>query len=180
MSATKYVTLGPAGSNHDLVLRDYLRREDLTGAALLCDDFDRALEACACGAAHRILICAAHGDCGRVVGVAQYRFNLRVTDVFLAESQPLAILHKADKPKSIALHPATRTYADLSDYDEVIEVASTVAAAEGLAKGDWDAALTAVRFATAEMTVAHQISPPRDAWLVLGGEDRREVWTLAS
>jgi len=49
-------------------------------------------------------------------------------------------------------------------------VKSIVAAAEGLTSGKWDAALTAARFATPELAVKHHIPPPRDAWLVVGGD----------
>ena len=178
MAEPVFATLGPAGSNHDLVLQAYLSRSNLAARILLCEDFEAVLQACTEARASRILICAAHGSCGHVVGTAQYRLGLKITDVFLAESQPLAILHRTTAPETIALHPATRNYAALDGYTRVIEVGSTVAAAKGLINGEWDAALTAARFATHDLKVAQTIDPPRDAWLVLGGDDRAAVWTL--
>ncbi|MEX0340913.1 MAG: hypothetical protein AB3N11_17965 [Arenibacterium sp.] len=178
MDRLKFATLGPEGSNHHLVLNAYLARENLVADMHLCDDFDAVLEACMRGAANRIFICTAHDRCGHVVGAAQYRLGLKITDVFISESQPLAILHRTDRPTSIALHPATRGYTDLSAYRDVIEVASTVAAADGLRTGAWDAALTAARFAEDGLTVVKTLPPPRDAWLVLGGADRAAIWAL--
>ncbi|WP_100164562.1 hypothetical protein [Pseudooceanicola lipolyticus] len=178
MASSTFATLGPEGSNHHLVLQAYLEREEIAATPLLCDDFGAVLQACTRDAADHIFICAAHGRCGEVVGAAQYKLGLKITDVFVAESQPLAILHRKERPRSIALHPATREYASLSAYEEVIEVSSTVAAAEGLRAGAWDAALTATRFAGDGLTIARHIPPPRDAWLVLGGVDRSTVWKL--
>ncbi len=178
MTEPTFGTLGPEGSNHDLVLRAHLKRNGITARIVLFESFESALEACTTGAVDRLFICAAHGQCADVIGKAQYSLGLKITDVFLVESQPLAILHRVENPKSIALHPATRSYADLDGYDEVIEVASTVAAAEGLQAGTWDAALTAERFAGNGLTIAQAIAPPRDAWLVLGGPETVRVWTL--
>lgn len=179
MARPSFATLGPEGSNHDLVLRAYLDREGLNAGLVFCADFEAALAACAEGVADRLFICAAHGRCGHVIGRAQYGLGLKISDVFLSESQPLAILHRQERPRTIALHPATRSYADLGLYEEVIEVASTVAAAEGLMAGRWDAALTAARMAQNGLTIAQTISAPRDAWLVLGGAEKAPVWTLS-
>ena len=180
MTNPVYATLGPAGSNHDLVLGAYLAREDIAATQLLCDDFDDALEACKSGHAHRIMICAAHPSCGFVIGTAQYKLNLKIADVFLSESQALAILSSVETPKTIGLHPSTRSYTDLSAFETVIEVSSTIEAAKGLKAGKWEAALTAARFADETSTLLQNIDPPRDAWLVLGGETLLEAHSLAN
>ena len=180
MSDRVCATLGPKGSNHDLVLQGYLARESISATILLCADFEEALSACAGQSADCIMICAAHPSCGHIVGAAQYRLGLFITDVFVSESQKLAIVHRTEPARTIALHPATRSYTDLSAYTHVIEVSSTVAAGEGLRAGKWDAALTTTRFAKDGRRIAQHIPPPRDAWLVLGGEDRTSVWSLPS
>lgn len=174
-----FATLGPSGSNHDLVLNDYKTCNQIAGEVRLCPDFDEVLQICATGEADHILICAAHGSCAKVVGEAQYRLGLKITDVFICESQPLAILHRAETPTSIGLHPATRSYADLSSYDRVFDVASTVEAAAGLRDGRWDAALTARRFADSDLKLVKAIGPPRDAWLVLSRTEKMPVRTLS-
>lgn len=166
-----YATLGPPGTNHDLVLRTYLQAKSNDTTIELYDDFDAALAACAAGQATHLVICAAHPDVGRIVSAAQYAHGILLIDSFIAESQPLAILtgKGIPNPRTIALHPATREYADLSQYQTVHQVASTVAAYEGLQQGRWDSALTAARFASeADVVITTRIAPPRDAWLILG------------
>ena len=178
MTDVVFAKLEPEGSNHALVLQNYLACAAITGKRLLYPEFDTALVACALGRSNRLLICAAHASSVHVVGMAQNQLGMKITDVFLSESQPIAILHCTRRPQTIALHPATRDYADLNIYAEVVEVTSTVAAAEGLIPGRWDAAPTAVRFAGDGMTVAQHFSPLRDAWFVLSGEDWSPVWRL--
>lgn len=167
-----FATLGPKGSNHDFVLRRYLRHLDLAAGVKLCTDFDEALNACETGKANRILICAAHGSCPHVVGTAQYSLGLTISDVFISASQPLAILTHVDRPISIALHPSTRPYTSLTSFERVIEVGSTVEAAEGLRARKWDAALTAARFASGDIRTLEDIAAPLDAWLAIGGPVR--------
>ncbi|MEM7059478.1 MAG: hypothetical protein AAF557_17980 [Pseudomonadota bacterium] len=172
-----YATLGPAGTNHDLVLRAYLARQNSQAEVLLCPDLDEALHRCAAGSASHMMICAAHPDAGRVVSAAQYAHGIMLVDAFIAESQPLAILTRAgvQTPRSIGLHPATRGYADLTGYDTVYEAPSTVAAFDGLTEGKWDSALAPARFAKdGEFQVVEHIQPPRDAWLILSRDDPNE------
>lgn len=165
-------TLGPSGSNHHGIAAKVMERPDQD--ILLVADFQTALDEVAAAAAHEILICAAHPDCGKVVGHGQFALGLELVDVFIAESAPLGILTRRDvsQPRSIALHPATASYTDLSNWEEVIPVASTIAAAEGLRSGAWDSALTMLRFESAELLVTRTIGAPKDAWLVL----RRPTW----
>ncbi|SNS32154.1 hypothetical protein [Tropicimonas sediminicola] len=161
-------TLGPAGSNHHRIATGTMGRSEKD--VLLVADFQTALDAVSTGSADEILVCAAHPDCGMVVGRGQFALGLRLRKVFIAESAPLAILSRRDveQPRSIALHPATRDYTDLSAWDEVIPVTSTVAAAEGLRTGAWDSALTFLRYRSEDLLVTRQIGAPTDAWIVLG------------
>lgn len=166
-----FVTLGPEGTNHHIVLRDHLDRVGVEARILLADDAESLLALCGAGRAQSMMICAAHPAAPSLVTRAQYRYGILLQDCFIAKSQPLAILTRTgcDRPRRIALHTATRPCADLTGFDEVIEVASTVAAFEGLVSGQWDAALSLARFADAEkVQLCQTIAAPRDAWLVLG------------
>ncbi|MEO1143723.1 MAG: hypothetical protein AAFW66_15510 [Pseudomonadota bacterium] len=178
MAKPTFATLGPEGSNHDLILQDYIDREKMPADRLLFEDFNNVLKACETGAANHVLICAVHNSCSKVVARAQYQLDMKITDVFVSESQLLAVLHRTANPRSLALHTATREYTNISSYENVIEVSSTVEAAEGLRAGKWDAALTAARFQSGELTKVLDIPPPRDAWLILGGKDKCPIWTL--
>ena len=111
------VTLGPQGTNHDLVAQRYLRHVGATAHdLLLADDFDTAASHLLDGRAQAMLQCAAHPDVARIVGTHAGR--LHVVDSFIAPGQPLALLVRTDvaQPSSVGLHPATRHYTDLSRW----------------------------------------------------------------
>ncbi|MET1415245.1 hypothetical protein ABVF61_23430 [Roseibium sp. HPY-6] len=110
------------------------------------------LERCVQRDATHLMICAAHPAASETVALAQYSHGILLTDTFIATSEPLAVLRRSDanSMRTIALHPATRPYTPLSEFEDVIEVASTVAAFEGLLQGKWDSALTQRRYADAE------------------------------
>ncbi len=167
---TVWVTLGPEGTNHDVVLRNHLLQRGREARIFHAPDASGMLACCIRGEATHMMICAAHREAAEIVAIAQYRHGILLTDTFIATSQPLAILSRSDvgRPRSIALHPATRPYTSLVEFEEVIEVSSTVAAFEGLQQGKWDSALTQRRFADcAEVKVVRPVDAARDAWLVL-------------
>lgn len=168
-----YATLGPEGTNHDFVLRNHLRERRIKAQILYAADASGMLGRCVEGDATHLMICAAHPDAAEMVAIAQYVHGILLTDTFIASSAALAVLRRSDieRPKTIALHPATRPYTTLSEFDEVIEVKSTVAAFEGLLQGKWDSALTQHRYADAEgVVIVRPIEAARDAWLVLSRE----------
>lgn len=167
---TVYVTLGPEGTNHDFVLRNYLHERGSRARVIHAPDATRMLEHCVHGDATHLMICAAHPAAAETVAKAQYAHGILLTDTFIATSQPLAILSRSavEHPRTIALHPATRSYTSLAEFDEVIEVSSTVAAFEGLRKSNWDCALTLRRYAdTGDVKMVRSVDAARDAWLVL-------------
>ncbi|WP_422038948.1 hypothetical protein [Roseibium sp.] len=167
---TVYVTLGPEGTNHDFVLRNYLRERGSRARVIHAPDATRMLEHCVRGDATHLMICAAHPAAAEIVATAQCTHGILLTDTFIATSQPLAILTRSavEHPRTIALHPATRSYTSFEEFDEVIEVTSTVAALEGLLQGHWDSALTLRRYADAgDVKMVRPIDAARDAWLVL-------------
>lgn len=165
-----YVTLGPEGTNHDFVLRNHLRERSSAARVIHAPDAKAMLAYCVRGEATHMMICAAHPEAAEIVATAQYAHGILLTDTFIAASEPLAILSRSDAecPGTIALHPATRPYTSLSEFDKVIEVRSTVAAFEGLQRGEWDCALTQRRYAgTRGLKLVRTIDAARDAWLVL-------------
>lgn len=167
---TVYVTLGPEGTNHDFVLRNHLHERGNRARVIHAPDAARMLERCVRGDATHLMICAAHPAAAETVATAQYAHGILLTDTFIATSQPLAILTRSavTHPRTIALHPATRSYTSLAEFDEVIEVTSTVAAFEGLRQSKWDSALTLRRYAdTADAKMIRPVDAARDAWLVL-------------
>lgn len=165
-----YVTLGPEGTNHDFVLRNHLRERGGGARIIHAPDATGMLACCVRGEATHMMICAAHREAADIVAVAQYTHGILLTGSFIATSQPLAVLTRSDTevPRTLALHPATRPYTSLSEFDEIIEVTSTVAAFEGLRQGKWDSALTLRRYAdAADVKMVRPVDAARDAWLVL-------------
>lgn len=167
---TVYVTLGPEGTNHDFVLRSHLREHSRPAKVIHAPDAQAMLACCIRGEATHMMICAAHPEAAEIVATAQYAHGILLTDTFIASSEPFAILRRSGVgcPRTIALHPATRPYTSLSEFDEVIEVGSTVAAFEGLLRGEWDCALTQRRYAgTRGLELVRAVDAARDAWLIL-------------
>ncbi len=164
-------TLGPEDSNHGYIARRYCMARQFTDVNLLfCHEFTPALDAIEQRDADYILICGVHPECGHVVGRGKYAMDLEIVDMFIAESQPLAILTRDGvvAPISIALQPATESYTDLSAWTQRTHVTSTVAAAEGLINGKWDSALTLRKFIKRPgLRLDREIPPPRDPWLIL-------------
>ena len=167
---TVWVTLGPEGTNHDFVLRSHLRERGSKARIIHASDATGMLACCVRGEAKHMMICAAHRKAAEIVAIAQYTHGILLTDTFIATSQPLAILTRSDaeRPGTIALHPATRPYTSLSEFDDVVEVTSTVAAFQGLQQGSWDSALTLRRYADTEgLKLVRSVDAARDAWLVM-------------
>lgn len=165
-----FATLGPTGSNHELVLGRYLRARGLEEARIqLFDAFPPAFEALAAGEADYVLQVTAHpthSDC-----VGRYMHRAFIVDTFIAASKPLAILTRTDveKPASLGLQPATRHYADLSAWSTQIEEPSIVKVAEGLLEGRYDSGITAEEIADrhpGRLRIDRPLGAALDAWVL--------------
>ena len=113
----RFVTLGPAGTNHDLVTRNYLAFHGLDDAAvILIDDFFEGLAMMAGGRADFMVQVAAHPDCAEVVSRAHFDHGIHIVDSFISPGRALGILTRAEmaEPRTLALQPATSGYADIS------------------------------------------------------------------
>lgn len=167
----QYATLGPAGSNHELVLKRYLERSGDNPDILLFDTFPNAFEALLAGKVDRVLQCSAHFSHAECVG----RFMHRAfpVDTFIAGSRPLALLARqtVNQPVSVGLQPATRYYTDLSAFSEQIEMPTIVDVAEGLLDARFDAgicALETLEHHPEELRLLKELGPALDVWVVFG------------
>jgi hypothetical protein len=180
-----FATLGPAGSNHELVTRRYADFLGLGSARIeLVVEFAAAVELLRDGRVDCIVQCAAHPDVAWTIGAN--RAFLFVIDTFVAPGRPLAILTRADvaTPSTIAFHPATRSYANLDRWEHRVEEQSTVAVAEGLLSGRYDSGITALEVVDAHpgrLRIDATIGAVDDAWLVYGPvrvcDDDLVAWT---
>lgn len=171
-----FATLGPAGSNHDLVTRRYLDFHRLSGATVvLTDDFATAIAMMARGEVDHVVQVAVHREATETVARAFFRHGIHVIDTFISPSHPLGILTRAeiDRPRSLGLQPATRDYVDTSRWAELIDVASTPMVATGLLEGRYDSGLTALHHADdhpGRFRVDQVIGTIDDPWIVYGRE----------
>ncbi len=170
-----FVTLGPAGTNHDLVTRRYLQFHGLQAKVSLLDDFFVGLKMMHDGSADHMVQVAVHPDCADVVAKAHFEHGIHIIDTFISPSKDLAILTRSDvvSPRTLALQPATRGYADISAWPEKIEISSIMRIAEGLLEGRYDSGLTTLELADAHpglFRIDATIGTVDDPWLVYGRE----------
>ena len=178
-------TLGPAGSNHDWVARQYLTIQNLDHVELeLFADFESAFTGLLEDRLDFVLQVAVHPSVA--AGVAKYRNRLHLVDTFLSPSQPMAVASRRDAPNptTLGLQPATRDYIDVSRWKSFVSEPSTVDVAAGLLSGKYDSGITLVRLieeSPDELRIDEMIGTVVDPWLVFGRRplktDGPIVWT---
>ena len=175
MTSVSFVTLGPSGTNHELVARKYIDFHALSDATLrLSDTATAGAQAVRDGAADYFIICAVHPDTPDIVG-RLFR-EVFIVDTFISPSQPLAVLTRTEvkKPRSIGvLHPSTTEYIDTGKWERVTKITtgSLHTVADGLLQGRYDSGLVYLNYAHRypdRLRVDQELGSPDDAWLVLG------------
>ncbi len=168
-----FVTLGPAGTNHELATERYIAFHKLDARVRLIDDFFDGLRMMHAGQADHMIQVAVHTDCADVVARAHFDFGISIIDTFISPSKDLAILTRADvaEPRSLALQPATCGYTDISRWPDHIAVSSIMRIAEGLMDGTYESGLTTLEIAhqnPGRFRIDATIETVDDAWLVFG------------
>ncbi|EWG98561.1 hypothetical protein [Halomonas sp. BC04] len=167
-----FATLGPEGNNHVLVLRRYLDSRGPADAEVrLFDEFPAAFAALVAGEVDRVLQCTAHfshADC-----IGRFMHRAFPVDAFVAGSHPLALLAQREiaEPRQVARQPATRYYTDLSSFDEEIDAPTTVAVAEGLVEGRFEAGICARQVLEqhpGDLRLIEDLGPALDVWVLYG------------
>lgn len=169
----RFATLGPAGSNHEFVIRRYLDFHGLhNGAEVeLVLDFQEGATRLIGGEIDFMLQVAVHPDAADVV--ARNRHAMFVVDAFVSGSRPMAVVCRRDveRPAHLALQPATTGYIDACRYGRLIDEVSTASVAAGLLDGRYQAGLTYAAVAEEHPTrfrVLEMIGTVDDAWMVYG------------
>jgi hypothetical protein len=180
-----FVTLGPRGSNHELVARRYLDFHGLGDAELrLVEDFHEGLGMLARDRADYLIQAAAHWQTASTLAEGFFKHGIRAIDCFIAPSHPLAILTRTEvkAPRAIGLQPATARYADLSAWPVKVEEPTTVAVGEGLLAGRYDSGITMRRLAEEHpdtLRVDLDLGSVDDPWIVYGRTQVRSDDILA-
>jgi hypothetical protein len=169
-----FATLGPGGSNHELVTRRYLAFHGLRDARIdLVLDFDDAFDRLRLRQVDFIVQVAVHPETATVVG--RHFREFFIVDAFVSPSRPLAVVTRraVGTPTSIGLQPATREYVDLSRWATIVDEISIASVAEALFAGRVDSGITAAEYAEkhpSELRIDEFIGSPDDAWIVYGRE----------
>jgi len=170
---TVFATLGPAGTNHELITKRFIAFHDIKNARIeLVDDFSQAIDGLRAGRFDFVIQCAVHPDTPNTLG-SNFR-DVFAVDCFISLSKELAILTRKDvtHPKSIGLLlPATEQYSDLSRWAEKHTAASIPVLFENLLKGQYDSALVYLEYAEKypdRVRVDEIIGSPDDIWIVYG------------
>lgn len=168
-----FVTLGPAGTNHEFVTQRYIDFHGLDAHVALIDDFFDGLAMLGRGDADHMVQVAVHPDCADVVARGHFEHGVHIVDTFISSSKELAILTRVDvaAPRTLALQPATRRYADISAWPDHIAVSSIMRIAEGLLEGRYESGLTTLDVFEAHpgrFRIDARIGTVDDAWLVFG------------
>ena len=169
----KFITLGPAGSNHEYVTRNYLAFHRIGDKASvdLAVDFEQGAKAVLGGQADFLVQCAVHP--ATMATVAKYLEGLFVVDTFISPSQDLAIIRRRGAPRSdtLAVMEPTLDYTDATRWGRIEYVATVAEVSKGLVSGRYDAGLGFVAVAEAHpelLEIDEFIGTVDDAWIVYG------------
>ena len=169
-----FVTLGPAGTNHEFVTGKYLEYRGLKNAQIkLIDDFLVGLSMINSGNADYMIQVAVHPACANVVATAHFEYGIHVIDTFISPSKELGIVTRRGikTSKTLALHPATIKYTNVEKWEKLVYVNSIMHIPEGLLNGKYDSGLTTLEAAEKhkdQLRVDLQVGTVDDPWLVYG------------
>lgn len=169
----RIATLGPKGTNHELVTRRYMKFHGIEDYGIdLVDAFPAAIEKLRNGEIDLILQCAVHPATPATMGAAFH--EIFVMDSFIADSQELGVLtrREVEEPKSIGLlMPSTSDYTDISRWEEHVNMPSLPLVFEKLMAGEIDSGLIYTSYAQKNpdaLRVDEVIGSPDDVWIVYG------------
>jgi hypothetical protein len=169
----RVATLGPAGTNHELVTRRYLEFHGvLEFEVVLVDSFEQAIGKLKSREVDYLIQCAVHPDTPATLG-GNFK-DFFAVDAFISASKPLAIVTRRDVavPKSIGvLLPANERYTDLSRWERKVSYPSLPIIFAKLLQGEFDSALVYEEYAKQhpnEVRVDEVIGTPDDVWVVYG------------
>jgi hypothetical protein len=174
-----FVTLGPAGTCHERAVLNYARFQGLAGEEFAVDfitDFLDGLERIRGRDDAFLIQCSAHPGVHEVT--ERHYDEVFVVDTFIYPTKALAILSRRDlagPPRSLGIVEATEGYVDLSEWEVKVPQISKPLAAEGLLRGDFDAALTHLEWLDrhpGELKLDREIGEVDTTWVVYGTTKR--------
>lgn len=174
--AITVITLGPEGTCHERAVERYLEFQGVDDYRIeLITDFFDGLEMLRDTPNGFLVQCSAHPKVHEIT--EKYWREIFVVDTFIYPTKHLVLLSRRDVevPRSIGIVPATKGYVDLSQWEEVIDVASKPIVGEGLLRGDYDSGLTHMEHVEEHADALRldlDIGEIDTTWVVYGHEKR--------
>ncbi len=170
------ITLGPTGTCHERAVTRYMAFQGVEDFEIeLITDFFVGLEMLREGAGDFLVQCSAHP---RVHEITEKHWTeVFVVDTFIFPTKHLVLLTRkeVEKPRSLGIVPATKGYVDLSQWEEIIDVASKPIVAEELLAGRYDSGLTHMEHVEEhadELRLDLDIGEIDTTWVVYGKQKR--------
>jgi hypothetical protein len=176
MAQVTFITLGPTGTCHERAVKQYAAFQGIEDYGIeLIVDFFVGLEMLRETPGAFLVQCSAHPKVHEIT--EKYWTEVFVVDTFIYPTKHLVLLSRRDveKPRSLGIVPATKGYVDLSQWEEIVDVASKPIVAEGLLRGDYDSGLTHMEHVeehTDELRLDLDIGEIDTTWVVYGHEKR--------
>jgi hypothetical protein len=173
---TRVITLGPTGTCHERAVKRYLEFQGVEEYEIeLIVDFFVGLEMLREDPGAFLVQCSAHPKVHEIT--EKYWTEIFVVDTFIYPTKHLVLLSRkeVERPRSLGIVPATKGYVDLSQWEEVIDVASKPIVAEELLEGRYDSGLTHMEHVEGhadELRLDLDIGEIDTTWVVYGHEKR--------
>jgi hypothetical protein len=171
-----FVTLGPTGTCHERAVTEYARFQGVEDYEFeLITDFFVGLEMIRGRDDAFLVQCSAHPKVHEIT--EKHWTEVFVVDTFIYPTKHLVLLSRRDveRPRSLGIVPATKGYVDLSQWEEIVDVASKPIVAEGLLRGDYDSGLTHMEHVEEhrdELRLDLDIGEIDTTWVVYGTRKR--------
>jgi hypothetical protein len=176
MAPVTFITLGPAGTCHERAVKRYADFQEIEDYGIeLITDFFAGLEMLRETPGAFLVQCSAHPLVHEIT--EKHWTEVWVVDTFIFPTKHLVLLTRkeVEQPRSLGIVPATKGYVDLSQWEEVIDVASKPIVAEGLLRGDYDSGLTHMEHVeehAGELRLDLDIGEIDTTWIVYGRQKR--------
>jgi hypothetical protein len=176
MPHVTFITLGPTGTCHERAVREYAAFQGIEDYGIeLITDFFVGLEMLRETPGAFLVQCSAHPKVHEIT--EKHWTEVWVVDTFIYPTKHLVLLSRreVERPRSLGIVPATKGYVDLSQWEEVIDVASKPIVAEELLEGRYDSGLTHMEHVEEhadELQLDLDIGEIDTTWVVYGREKR--------
>ncbi|MGC1852092.1 MAG: hypothetical protein WA687_06605 [Solirubrobacterales bacterium] len=176
MMVPTFITLGPTGTCHERAVMRYAAFQGIEDYRIeLITDFFVGLEMLRETPSAFLVQCSAHPKVHEIT--EKYWTEVWVVDTFIFPTKHLVVLTRkeVEKPRSLGIVPATKGYVDLSQWEEVIDVASKPIVAEELLRGEYDSGLTHMEHVEEhadELRLDLDIGEIDTTWVIYGREKR--------